>query len=319
VSGLPAADQRIALELPSNEMVRLVVDLPVEHPGRLVIKAQWSPYRVLSFRLEGPGLSPVLRRSGPSPQRIEVEVPPEALARGTTWKLRIRGNPWRDEVEGMLTIELPEPPAPPTPEKVQQQEEEKIEPWMLPRPAPPGASKNERRFFDAVENFRALVVEEQGVGDTCRWQESLLRYLVEHRDATADLRIARPTRQILERVVQTAYHVDNLRTTDDPILTQPQPKEHLRRRALETLRKQRIDPLRRALDSLLNDLQQGHAPELHQAGWPFGLLSCMMASERHFEERLLVGEEHASYRKLAIDQWDRILAAAHAVDRLLER
>lgn len=319
VSSLQAAGQRVALELPANEMVRFFVDLTVEHPGKLAIEAEWHPYRVLSFRLEGPALTPVVRRSGPSPQRMEVEVSPEDMARGKIWKLRIRGLPWRDEVDGLLTVELPEPPAPPEPVERKPEAERAIEPWMLPRPAPDGAGKAERRFYEAVEAFRMLVIDEEEIPDTCRWQKGLLRYIAEQRDGAPGTSLPRPTRQMLDRVVQAVAHVESLRTTDDPILTEPQPESRLRRRALETLRKQRIAPLRDALDDLLDDLQQGHAPELQQAGWPFGLLSCLMASERHFEERLLVGEQEASYGKLADDQWDRILAAGKALDLLLRR
>jgi hypothetical protein len=46
------------------------------------------------------------------------------------------------------------------------------------------------------------------------------------------------------------------------------------------------------------------------------LVSCLTACERYFEERIRLGERQATNREIAIAQWERLLAAAEALDDL---
>ena len=66
-------------------------------------------------------------------------------------------------------------------------------------------------------------------------------------------------------------------------------------------------------DDVLGLLRRGHAPELTDEEWPMRLTSCLTACQRHFEQRIRLGEELATNFELTRAQWDRLLAARSAL------
>ncbi len=325
--GAAAEVRPYTLEIPDGEAVSFELEFEVEHPGRLSILAEWTGPRILSFRLERtPGRVHEARRSGPSPQRIDVDVHPWDLSRDPVWTLTIRALSGRGAGSGVISLHLPEPeepeppaaaaepppklPAPPT-----------LEPWARARQIPEGASAQEAHLFRTIEAFRVHAVASNGdlVADACRWQSDLLRYLGGWRDELVSSGEIPPvsSRRYLGRLVAAIRDVEELRSSDDPILAGPVPEDSLRRRAWKTLRRQKIDPLEHELDALANMVRSGHAPELEQLEWPTRLLSCLAACERHFEQRVRLGAERAINQELAGAQWEPILAAAEAMEALV--
>ncbi len=308
------------LELPPNQAVAYLLQLEPRHAGRLVVEADWTAERVLVLRLEPPDAAAV-RRTGLSPQRIEVELDPAALAEGRAWQLAIRGLPSRHAGRGTVRVTLPDAvtPAdraarPAVPAPVVAGGRATIE----PRAAPGGASPEDARLFAAIERLRlAVVAPDAPAPDICRWQAELLRYLAASRDRGA--RPAPPTSRLLERMARTVLAVEELRASTDPLLgPSPAAADGLQRRAWEVLFRERTAPLRGALDGLLADLDPPPA-ELTGEAWPVRLASCLAACERHFEELRLRGAEQASNRELAEHQWSRMLAAADALSSLAAR
>ena len=111
--------------------------------------------------------------------------------------------------------------------------------------------------------------------------------------------------------------VEGLRSSDDPIVAGPAPEEHGLRRAWLAVRRQRILPLEAELDQLSQVLRKGFAPELQSETWPPRFIGCLMACERHFEQRPRLGEDQAANRLLAHGQWSGFLLAAKALRSLL--
>lgn len=324
--GAEASRRRYLLDVPEGSDSAFEVEVEVEHAGILAVVAEWDGSRIVSFRLDGPGDRTVMdRRSGPSPQRMEVPITGAMLASGEKFKLSIRSLPGRGFASGTLTLELPDAPEiveerrkaaepPPPPPPVQ-------DPWTVSAKAPEGASSSVERLFAAVERFRTLVVTGDGqpMPDTCGWRSNLLRRLAGWRDDGAAGRPWPPasTLRFLQRLSATVAEVDELRTSRDPILGGPVPEDSLRKRAWLQVRKERIRPLERKLDALTEALRGGFAPDLEAERWPPRLVACLTASERHFEERVrLGGEEQASNLDLAKAQWPSILAAAEAFSSL---
>src|SRR4029079_19815709 len=128
--------------------------------------------------------------SGPSPQRLHVEVSAAALAEGPVQRvLLLRSRDAREPGTGKATLTLPDdpavvrareeaakpkPPPPPPPD-----------PWTLPAPAPAGAAPAPAPAFEDVEAYRAQVIAPDGARrpDGCGWQDDLLRALAQWRDA----------------------------------------------------------------------------------------------------------------------------------------
>ncbi len=313
------------IRIPDRQRVAYEIALPVRNPGPLSVDASWTGGRILAFRLEsGPGAALRVRRSGPSPQRIEAEVGATAAASGAVWALSIHGLPAAGEGEGVLTIRLPDPP-----EEVVRREEAMRpppppppapDPWTLAREAPPGAAPDRVLLFERVEEFRALVVRSDGrmIPDPCRWNEDVLRYLAHWRDrSAAGIGIpAVSTSRFFRRLAEAARRIEALRTSKDPILAGPPPDESGRRRAWQTLREQPMRELERELDQLLEMVRNGFAPELEGLEWPTRLVSCMMACERYFDERVTLGESGALNAGIAKSQWPAALAAARALETL---
>lgn len=324
-SAARSSTSRYLLDVKEGSDSAFEVEIEARYAGTLAIAAEWEGTRILSFRLDGPGEPAVLeRRSGPSPQRLEAQLTQEILSSGKKLKLSIRPAPGRGMAKGTLTIDVPDapevveerrkaaeppPPPPPTPD-----------PWTVPAKAPQGAAVATEQLFVAVERYRALVVGRDGqpVPDACGWRSELLRRLAEWRDgvaaggpglSVADLRY-------LERLSATTKDVDGLRDAKDPILGGPVPEDSLRRRAWLQVRKERIRPLERELDALTESLKGGFAPGLQPEAWLPRLIACLTACERYFDERVRLGEEEASNADLTKAQWDSILAAVDALDRL---
>ena len=319
------ATYRYLLDVKDGSDSAFEVEFEAPHPGTLAVAAEWDGTRILSFRLDGPGEpSFVGRRSGPSPQRMEVTLAAAAPAGGRKLKLSIRALPGRGIAKGTLTLEIPdapeiveerrkaaEPPPPPPPQP---------DPWTVPAKVPQGASPAVEQLFAAVERYRALVVGRDfaPLPDACGWRTDLLKRLVDWRAGAAAGRPgpAVPDMRYLGRLAATARQVGELRDSKDPILGGPAPTDSLRKRAWEQVRKEQIRPLERELDSLTESLRGGFAPGLEKEAWLPRLIACLTACERYFDERVRLGEEEASNADLAKAQWDSILAAVGALETL---
>jgi hypothetical protein len=123
------------------------------------------------------------------------------------------------------------------------------------------------------------------------------------------------TSRLLARMAEAVHAVEQLRTSTDPLLSPPTLADAFERRAWEILFRERTAPLRSALDDLLAEADRRQA-ELTAEVWPVRFASCLAACERHFEELRLRGPEQAANRKLAEDQWTRMLAAGEALASL---
>jgi hypothetical protein len=277
---------------------------------------------VVTFHLIGPAAEHGnLRRTGPPPQRFGLRVPAGG-AEGQIWTLKIGGLPSQQDAEGRIVIRLPEsePPAPPPAEPQALAPESQPSPWRQARPMASGLGPELTELFRGVERLRVVLVDEDpGRRDAYLWQDDLLRYLVDQRDALArgEAGPSEATLKLLGRMAGLVRRIDDLRNTTDPILAGPPPEDPDRRRAWQTLRRQAIDPLEHELDRLLHDLQEGYVPELQRELWPPRLLSCVTACERHFEQRSRIGAARTGYGAVALEQWDRVLAAAAALERLV--
>jgi hypothetical protein len=319
----PRAETRqFGLEVPDGRGVSFDVELPVEHPGEIGIRAEWSCPRVLSFVVRGPGGGqPRARRSGPSPQAFRVGVSSRDLVRRGPWSLRIHALPGGGGGRGSLWVELPDPPRATAPaDRTAAPEPPRVERWALAAPVPPGATEQVARLHDLVERFRREVVDAQGslVPDACQWHSGALAYLAEWRDrfSRAGALPLRSTRRYLGRLAEAAGRVEQLRSSPDPLLAGPGPPSAAERRAWLMARRRVFEPLERELDSLLESLGAGHAPELETQPWPRRLVSCVLACERYFEQRARLGEERATNAELAASAWKPILAATQAFAEL---
>lgn len=322
--GAASAEVRpYSLQIRDGEDAAFEVEFVSPHAGRIVLHAEWSGPRIVSFKLEGPGDPPVReRRSGPSPQRLEVDA---AAGSATPWKLSIRALPGRGEARGTIRLELPdppevveerkkaaEPPPPPPPAP---------DPWTVKTAAPKNASDPVVKLFDAVEGLRTRVIRPDGSAafDACGWQMELLQRSTAMRDALAagqpplDL----PARRYLARLAATVRAVEAMRTSQDPLVAGPVPEEPLRRRAWLQLHEDRIRPLEGELDSLQMSIRKRYAPSLESEAWISRFLGCLTACQRHFDQRVRQGEDEASGRELAAAQWDTLLSAASVIEALV--
>jgi hypothetical protein len=84
------------------------------------------------------------------------------------------------------------------------------------------------------------------------------------------------------------------------------------------LRRERTQQLEAELDELLLSIQRSHAPELDSFEWPARIVTCLVACQRHFEERSRRGEAHAVNRDLARAQWVVLLVAGEALQDLTQ-
>jgi hypothetical protein len=303
-------------------MVSYTMELDVVHPGRLVIDVDWTANRMLTLVLERPG-EVAIRRTGLPPQVLRLDLRREDLPTDDeSWTLRVRGLPSRHGGPGTLRIAMPdglvEAESTAAPLRSVEPEPTFDEPWAKRRTAPSNASAGEVQLFDSAERFRRLVVDSDDVApDTCRWQNEFMRYIATTRDRYSDSgSLPSPeTSRFLRRVAGAVDRVEGLRTSDDPLMNPPDTDNRMQYRAWLVVFHSWTDPVRGELDILLHDVQHTRSPGLVSEDWPARFLSCLIACERHFEERRSEGEM-ASNHQLASDQWERILVAGDALRSL---
>jgi hypothetical protein len=293
---------------------------PVAFPGKVLIEASWTGQRPLFFGIEGAEKVSVARRSGPSPQSIEVEAAPKASGADVVWKLTVKALAARGPVEGRVTVTVPDdpvvvaareaalrppPPTPPPPP-----------PWTVRADPPKDATPSVAATFRAVEAYRTSVAATTPV-DACAWQQEFLRYAAIARDRLASSSAPPdvPTLRYFARLGSAIRSVEEMRTSREPALAGPIPPDREARRDWLIARNERVRPIERRLDELNELLRRGHAPALEEERWVPRLTACLTACERFFDERVrLGGEADASNRELAEAQWDRVLAAAGVLE-----
>jgi len=315
-SGSRAATVEYGLDLPAHQRLSYQVEFEVAYPGRVTIEADWSPTRVLVFRVAGAG-DQAFRLAGPPPERIEIEVDADEIVADRPWLLTISGLPSREPAQGRLTIELPDSPdAAPAAEAVEPPAAEvESPPWRLAARAAPGVGRNRQQLHEAIERFRQRVVD-SGVADAYRWQDGALRYLAGMREApAANATLQKSTRTMLERVADAVQRLDDLRFADTSPLGKA-PTDPLSRRAWDNVRDPRFVPIADELDALMGELHRGHAPRLERELWFTNFLSCLIVCERHFEQRARLGADRASNTELVSAQWQSVLLVADALDAL---
>jgi hypothetical protein len=315
-----AASVEYALDLPAHQTLSYRLEFEVAHPGPVTFVAEWSPARVLGFRVERPG-EPTFRKSGPSPQRLELAAGPEHLDPDAPWTLVISGLPSRQPAEGRLVVFLPDSPESRPREPVARPEPRAHDedPWRWRVETPAGLTHEQHRLYEATERFRGLVVGSTEP-DAYRWQVDMLRFLADRRDRAASANsLGQPsTRTMFQRIVEAVAVLDRLRGAESKPLAGPVPTDSVHRRVWLSVRDPRFAPVGEELGALLDELHRGHAPELEDEVWFSSFLSCLIVCGQHFEERARLGEERASNGELVGRQWGRVLAAVDALDALSE-
>ncbi len=329
-AGLPVQARTLeyVIDIKNRVPANYSLEIPVQYPGTLSIEANWDCSRILTFKLLSPGKrSRLVRRSGPSPQLLELAIDESDLQGGGYYRLDISSLPAGGEGLGRLRIHLPDSPKvirerelaalPPEPEIPEP------EWWAVPAPPPAGSSAALADLYREVESFRAMVVTgpQDTAPDPCRWQTALLEHLAGIRDRFADGSTTpdEATIRFYRKVAAAVGQVMELRDSEDPILAGPPPED---RRAYNTwlrMRRDRIKTMEHELDVLMDMPKEGYVPELEGEDWPPRLVSCLMACERNFEELGRSGNGTGTNQELADDTWPFIVAAAKAlaaVDRL---
>ena len=304
-------------ELPIEDGRRLSyeVEIPARHPGLLSIEAEWTGPRVIAFRLEGPG--PAARRSGPSPQRLEVQLDRDGIASDKPYRLTIRSLPMRGAGTATLRVFLPDPPlSEPLPGADTLPTEDPAPPAV--RELPKGSPASWHRLTRSADRFRGAMAD-RSVPDACRWQTAMLAYADGVRDRLIDggPMPTKITRKALREIAGSIERVEAQRLTDAPLLSDPQDHSEEDIRSWARLRQRQIQDLEAHLDGVRADLRRGYAPELASEPWPLRLIGCVTACERYFDERALRGPERATNVDLARAQWDRMLAARQVLEALV--
>jgi hypothetical protein len=324
VPGASAETLEYLLEVPEGQPLTFILEFRVQFAGDLAIDAEWEGTRKLSFRLEGPGDPAVkARRFGLSPQRLELVVDEPLAGYEKVWNLVIRALPARGRAAGKVRIHLPErePVAPPPDESREPPPVPEIdESWARPARPPSEATTEIVALFEAVEGLRAWAIDDRGSRrDACGWQMDFVRYVVAYRDeaAAGGLALDDATTRFLDRATRVIAAIEELRTSDDPILAGPVPEDEQQRRAWLRLRQERIRALEDELDALGESIRRKYAPELSAEPWPQRFIGCLMACQRYFEQRTRLGEDRATNQDLARSQWDGFLAAGRALEALI--
>jgi len=312
-----AETRLFSVALPEGRSISYSVELDVDHHGTLVVSAEWTAPRILSFRLDGPGgRVPPVRRSGPSPQRFTVDVDPATAAFTEPWVLSIMSLSQRGSGEGRVTVEFPEPVpiAPPVIEPLFDVEAATREPLVS---LPAGSPASWKRYDRASRHYRETYDTDPG-SDPCRWQADLRDFLEETRAGLAGTgKLPTPeTRAALRELVGAIRRVEALRTSKEQILAGPPPAEEARRKAWLRVREARILDLEGELDDVLWTMEYERGAELQGESWPVRLVSCITACERHFEERVRIGAERATNLDIARSQWPRMLIVADSLKAL---
>ena len=324
-SAARAGSQEFGITVRDGQQATFELPFTVEYAGTVTIEAEWTGPRLLFFGVEGPARVSLARRTGPSPQKIDIAVDAPALARGSVeWRLTVRSLPTRGEAAGTIRLTVPDspevvakreailhpPPPPPPPPPA----------WSLPRAAPAGASAEVARLFAAVETYRAAVIVPGDTRtDACGWQIPLVVYATTIRDrmAAGGPRPDLPAGRYYGKLADGIRVVEGLRTAKDPVLAGPVPDDRDARRVWLISRYEQVRPIEQMLDELAGQLRGGHAPSLEDEAWLPRFNACLTACERYFDERVrLGGDAVAPNADLAAAQWDRILAAGKVFDAL---
>jgi hypothetical protein len=312
-----AEQQLYSLEIPGGQAATFEVPFSVDYPGEITVVAEWTGNRPLSFRIEPPNQDGVaLRRSGPSPVRLRMDVQPNQLKQGS-WTLIIHALPLSEPGDGRLTINLPDPPTLSTAQP--EPTEPTREPWQKPRPMAKGLTQEQSRMALSTESFRKLLVETgERPPDTCRWQDDLLQWLAAQRDLALDDSVEpdAQTGKLINDMVDVIRAVDEMRQSRDPALVGPPPDKSNQRARWERSRTTQLRPMVRNLDELMNAVQRDHAPQLQGQRWPLRMVSCLTATQRYFEQRWVAGADMAPNRELAEAQWRPLNRAATALEAL---
>jgi hypothetical protein len=289
---------------------------PVLYAGKVVVEAKWTGPRPIFFGVEAAGKVSMARRSGPSPQVLEIEAEPKASGAGVVWKLTVKALAARGPVEGTVKVTVPDdpvivaareaakrpPPPKPTPPPA----------WMVPASVPGGATASIAGAFHAVEAYRGLVVGPKAPVDSVAWQQEFLRFATATRDkllsgSPPDV----PTLRYFNRLAAAIRAVEELKNSRDPVIAGPVPKDREERRDWLIARSEKVRPIERRLDELTELLRRGHAPALEDERWVPRLTASLTACERYLDERVRLGNDAtAPNGELADAQWDRILASA---------
>src|SRR5262249_11138149 len=100
-----------AIAIKDGMPASLEAPFSVPYAGTVVLDAQWTAPRLLSFGVDVPGHPGFARRSGPSPQRVEFSVTDSALLGQAGFRLTIKSLASRGEATGRLKITVPDSPA----------------------------------------------------------------------------------------------------------------------------------------------------------------------------------------------------------------
>jgi hypothetical protein len=316
-AGLPL---RYDVEIPDGESVTYSVELDVRDPGPVVIRAEGSSRRTIALRLEPPtGPARAVRRAGLPPLTLATTAEVDAGEIGT-WRLELHAVAGMGSARLRVAIDLPEPPPKPGPSATRAAAPAARRPPTV-RPEfdrLDAALPEHRPFLVAAARFAApdrTPSAARGT-DACRWQDDLVEYLAARASALGHGAYpARPTREILARIAKAIDAVEALRSTSDPLVRGPGPKDPSLERAWLRARAERLAPLEAELDELLSAIHRDHAPELGDEPWPARLVTCLTACERYFDERA-VGARSPGNRDLAEAQWSRLATAAPALREL---
>jgi hypothetical protein len=310
------------ISVPEGLPATFELPFQVAHAGPVVLDVTWQGARPLWFGVDMPGHPGASRRSGPSPQKIELVAEPDHLAASGNWKLTVKALPARGEVSGRVKVTVPDapdvvakreaalhpPPPPPPPPPA----------WTLPTAAPVGAPAKVARIYTSLETYRASVLsKDPGPPDACQWQTGFLIYAAAVRERAgagappSDV----PTLRYFRRLADAIRRVEGLRTAKDLVLAGPVPEEIPARRLWLAQRYEVVRPIERSLDELNELLRRGHAPALEDDTWLPRLNACLTACERYFDERVRLGKDvEAPNAELAEAQWFRIKAAGGVLD-----
>lgn len=328
VGGARAETVPYTIAVPPDARAAFEVPITVAHAGGVVVNAAWTGGRILSFRLARNSVGgPIVRRSGPSPQRIDFDVTPEQLRSGATlWTLQIRALAARDHADGTVEVTVPD-----APEVVAAREEAARPPpppprlpdtWARSQTAPEGAPPRLALLFTRVDALRSAVfaADPFAARDACGWQDDTVRWLAHQRDGLREGAAppANETLRYLRRVADAVERVDEMRTSENLLIAGPVPEAPLRRRAWLAARRDAIRPLERELDQIADIHRRGEVSDLAGERWVARFLACLTSSERHFETRVRTAPGHAEGAEIAESQWPRILAAAAALRALSE-
>ena len=285
VTSAQATVWEYTIDVPDGREATFQLPFRVDYPGPVTVEAAWTGPRLLYFGVdgEGPARAALARRSGPSPQRLDI---PAATAHtgGAAWVLTVKALPARGEATGRLKVTVPDapdiaakreaernpkPPPPPPPPS-----------WAVPKAAPAGASPDIVRVYD---------------GPNPAFDVPTLRYFT--------------------RVVDVIHSVASMSNGTDRAIAGPIPEDRDDRRDWLIARNEIVRPIERSLDQLTELLRGGHAPALEDERWLPRFNACLTACERFFDERVRFGgEDNAPNKEQATTQWPRIVAAEHVLE-----